>query len=186
MANDFPSALLSLLLKPNPSLTSVLQLFSHHLGAEHFILLEAPIGNSSPFTVTADVLRTFFPPSTLFDGIDSVRTESFDPPADYLGFQNVHSVFSFPISEKLLVLLVNPKSTIISDEVFLPTRSALSLIYSNFAFDLDFSVAAVQAYTENDMLPLKTRSFSVIDYHPSQLFLYTFAYFIHTGLCEKV
>jgi hypothetical protein len=183
---SFSKTLLSLILKPDATLGSVLKLFANYLGAEHYLLLELPVNNSPYFTITSDVVGIQIPANEIHGNFVGTRFDVYEPCVTYAGLDGVHSILYVPINDKLLIVLINPTSTTPPDDVLQSTQSAILYLYSICPFDIDFSLSVVCTYTDKEMVSLAKRSFSVGTFHPSQLFVNTFAYFVCTGISERL
>jgi hypothetical protein len=181
MADNLSSSLLNLLLKPEPSLKSVVALFAQYIGADHYVLLEAPVGNSPPFAVVSDFLQNPVLPAGLFEAANPPRNQTFDPAIEFAGVSEVRRILSITVADGLFLIFVNGKLLDFPESIV----GAVRRVYEGFPFDVESAVAAVEGYGEEDMKPFKRRSFSVKQWHPSQLFLYTVGYFVESGVCKK-
>jgi hypothetical protein len=181
MSAQYSQTLLSLILMPNPSIGSVLQLFAEYLEAEHYLLIEKPVGQTPPFIVTSDIMMIHITLDTSIWSVDVPHVHSYDPSLIDLRPHQINSIFSIPISDKLLILLINPKSTKPPNEIMKSTQSAVLHLYSICPFDISFALSIIHSLT-----PEEISSFSLFSLHPSYLFLITVASFIQTGLCEVI
>jgi hypothetical protein len=181
MFAEYSQALLSLILMPDPSIGSVVELFAKYLEADHYLLIEKPIGETPPFIVTSDIIIIHITLNASIWSLDVPHVHSYNPPHTDLQFGEIKSIFSVPINDDLYILLINPKSTTSFNEILISTQSAVHHLYLTCQFDIPFALSIIQNLTAEDI-----SSFSLISLHPSYLFLITVAYFIQTGLCELI
>jgi hypothetical protein len=181
MSATFSKSLLSFICKPYPTIASVVQLFANHLDAEHYLLIERTITDSSCFLISSDILDVHIPVDDIAFDFDCPQVSTHDSPICYAGVNNVNCVFSVPVDYDLLIVLINPKSIAPGADVLSSTQSALRYVRRICPYDIDFTLCTVRRYTTNELL-----SFSIAKSHPSQLFFYVCGYFIQTGICERV
>jgi hypothetical protein len=184
MSIEYSEALLSLILTPDPSIGSVVQLFSNYLQADHYLLIEMPFGQTPHFIVTSDLIIphvTLDPSIWSFDLPHIPHLHSYDSPLDDPQLGQINSIFYLPINDHLFILLINPESATPLNEILISTQTAVHHLHSICQFDVSFTLSVIHNLTIDDI-----SSVSLVSLHPSYLLLITVAYFIQTGLCEMI
>ena len=183
---EFAERLLSILCSSSPTFTDVLHLFCEFHKASHFALLESPDVVPYHFTLCSDVvpLKVDGPklatPSGEAEIVENVDAARFAPCGE------IQSLLIVPISEKLIVFLTNPQRKELSKYVLEKTKLALVGLFTSHEVDAPYCLKVIESYTEDKMKQLAKRSFSVINYHPSEVFLNVFAMFVKSGISTKV
>jgi hypothetical protein len=181
MAACYSQLLLSVILNPDSTIGSVIAIFANYLGAEHYLLVEKPIENSDPFVVTSDVIGINIPIEWIVDSFDNPRLHSDHQSFTSQDIDHIHQVFSLPVDDHMLIMLINPKSTTPESDVLMLTQSAVRHLHSICPFDIPFAISTIRNFTEKDLF-----AFSLTKSHPSKLFMITAAYFIQTRLCDTI
>lgn len=184
--SDFADQLLRVLCSQLPSFTDVLQLLAQFYKANHYALLEAPEVVSYHFTLSSDIVPLCIEGPAL--GTASGDAEVLNAPnaAQFSAFGEIQSILIVPITQKLIVILTNPERKELSPYVIEKAKLALTGLFKSYEVDTAYSMKVVESYTDEKLQQLARRSFSVINYHPSEVFLNVFAMFTRTGISTKV
>ena len=183
---DFVQRLLETLCSDSPSFTTVLALASEFHKADHFALLESPAAVSYHFTLCSDVpnLRVNGPKLETKSGEVEIVTDL--NPNQFIGVTGIQSLLIVPVSETLIVVFTNPQNKSVSNLVVDRLKRAILELHERNGVDIDYSLKIVNAYDDEKMRVLAKRSFSVINYHPSEIFLNVFSMFVRSGISSKV
>lgn len=178
--------LLTIMCSEHPTFTDVLRLFTsdNFYKSEHYLLLAKPSFVSYYFTLCSDVLVNQKIAPEL---VPETETITFNPPKeDYNGFQNICSIRVININDDVVLLLLNPSSPPSDDQILSYTITALQSICNSTEVDFPYTIKAVTEMKENDLTLFGKRSFSVINYHPAELFQNLLAMFVRSQISIKV
>ena len=183
---DFAQKLLSAICTDSPSFAAVLSAACEFQKADHYALLESPAVVPYHFTLCSDVLglRVNGPKLETKSG-EAEIVESSDP-QQFVGLTEIQSILTVPVSEDLIVIFTNPQNRIVSKFVIDRLVYSIRDVYAKTAVDINFSIKTVNAYDNAKMKELSRRSFSVTNYHPSEIFLNVFAMFVRSGISARV
>ncbi|OHT09685.1 3'5'-cyclic nucleotide phosphodiesterase family protein [Tritrichomonas foetus] len=180
--------LLAIMCSERPTFSDVLNLFTreHYFQCDHYVLLAKPQVVSYYFTLCSDakVPQRFESDLVPANDSDLIR---FERPKNYNGIENINSVKRIDINENIILLLLNPSDKLPSDDtIYSLTINALQSLYASVEVDIPYMIRTVQEMTDEDLQKLSNRSFSVINFHPAELFQNLLAAFVRSGISTAV
>lgn len=178
--------LLTIMCSEHPTFTDVLRLFTsdQYYKSEHYLLLSKPVFVTYYFTLCSDILvnQKFAP-----ELVPNSETLKFDSPKeDYNGFHNVKEIRRLDVNDDIILLLLNPSAPPSDEQIITFAITALQSIYNTSEVDFPYTIKAVKEMTDDDLSLLAKRSFSVINYHPAELFQNLLAIFVRSEISVKV
>ena len=178
--------LLTIMCSQHPTFRDVLTLFTDNYHCDHFILLRLPevvdyyylmCGNFS-HPIDHKFSAEFVP------GAANSQIEH-NPPVEVNGIQNISSMRRIDINDKLILVLINPGEPPEDDQIIPFTVKALQSLYSTVEVDVPYTIQSVNEMTDEQLQSIAQRSFSVINYHPAELFQNLFAMFVRSQISTK-
>ncbi|OHS98480.1 3'5'-cyclic nucleotide phosphodiesterase family protein [Tritrichomonas foetus] len=178
-----------------PSLTKILNLFVDYHKCDHFFLLQKPEVVTSHFVLCSDIVNSsplvnftadFNEPSAKIVQSDSLKIITFEKSQHFLNLPNISSLSIINVTDDVILVLINPKNCEIDRTILNLTTCALKTLYERNEIDYEYSIKQVYAFSDDTLEKLSKRSFSVINYHPSEIFLNTFALFVRSKISGNV
>lgn len=170
-----------------PTFSKLFALVSQYVTYKHYFLLQAPQVIEKYFILCSDVLIpdtpvVSFPEFGAIYGSEAkIHFQKYDSPKQFFENFTASSVAIIDIAEGLFLVLFDvADSELKNDEFDLISyiKAAILKIYKACEVDYEYSLKEVYSFSENYLDNLSKRSFSVANYHPSEAFLHTFAFFV--------
>ena len=177
--------IVSVLCDENPAFTPIMELLAKYYGADHYLLVEYPDWVTYHFILCADILGLHLDGpglKTSTGGREIVQCED----GKFAGLEGVKNVLIVPVTEKLFVALTNPQKQDLIGCVIEAAVHAIQSLASRVEIDYPYSLKFIENISDEKMEELARRSFTVISYHPSELFLFVIAMFIRSGISVKI
>lgn len=175
----------------DPSFSNLFTLISHFINFNHYFLLQSPEFTDKYFILCSDVVIPDTPVVSFPENINIdkfINFKKFDAPQKIFGSFDSSSITILHISEKInLVLLDVDENEITNEEnnfIFNHLKSAILLIYRTYEVDYEYTLKEVYSFTDAYLDNLSERSFCITNYSPSEIFLYTLAFFVRGNISK--
>lgn len=135
--------------------------------------------NELSFSITDDILFS----------ANSFTLKNYDSPIVFHNISGIKGIVIVPINSTNILFLCShncyseEKMTVQNLNPFL---QAFNYLLQRFEVDPDFFIARTESFSDDLMTQLSQRSFNIFNYHPSDLFRYTFAMFHRSGISSKI
>ena len=90
------------------------------------------------------------------------------------------------VNPKVFLILVDPEVQEFDNIVLTQTINALSSTFTTYEVDYEYTIKQTLNFDDEYMSKLSKRSFSVINYHPSEVFINTYALFVRSGISPSI
>lgn len=174
--------------KSKPCLGTIISAFCESVGGTHYALLDPPETVPRFYVLSSDIIDLEIIETEVLEGSLNKGTNDlviFNNPREFCSIPNVLSVLVIPVITKLRPLGV----MIVSNQVLNnqpPLLDFFVLSVSNaferMEIDIKYSISRANQFSDEYMAVFAKHTFSVIDYHPSEIFLNTFAMFHRSGI----
>jgi hypothetical protein len=136
------------------------------------------------YTHTSDVIGLKVADLCLVDipGPTFHRTFSQSP---FPNLPAVQSCLSIPAGDSLLIVLFDPALPDVSQDIVDATIATILRIYNDCDLDIPYTLSLVDSFSLDDVAALSRLSFSVVNYHPSELLVNTFLLLTKTGIASR-
>lgn len=185
---DTQRAIFSELCQSRPCLGSIISLYCESIGGTHFALLDPPSAVSRYYVLSSDVLDLEIVEPEVIEPSLAKETPDliiFSKQRDFCGLPNVISILTIPLKTELrplaIIIMSNQVLNNNPPNIDFFTHSVAS-VFERVEIDYKYAISRADQLSDEYMTNLSKRSYSVIDYHTSEIFLNTFAMFHRSGI----